>query len=387
MSFATKSLLSVPLGSLSQPGKLLSGSVEILSQLSLFQTSSQHSMLSVPLSSLSGQVGPHSLSEPLRTTSQNPPELLRQPQSLPLSYPTPLLSISLSTLSQTPTSECDNLQAANFLEDPLLSTSLSSLSCSKQLSLGHPLDSMSSSSSGKFSVGQPLASSSSSLLSASSSSSSSLSQPVCSLIAYQTSKAVESLSTLSRAAEMPSVEVKVEKHKHGTSDSSCQKLHNADRVGNSNDSNPKEKDYNHKRKEEKKPSATPMILSTFNSSAVQERTRTLCAIGQKPLASPVKLSVDICSARFQKNDWERQQTRTLDCTLPLTAKPSMFGLALCYSTQASTKKASANKPVKQNIVNEINNLHFINITPFNFCSPSPDDVVNERQKRTFSREK
>lgn len=386
MSFASKSLLSAPLGSLSHPGKLLSGS----SPLSLFQTSSQHSVLSVPLSSLSGQVGSQSLSEPLKTTPQNPPVLLCKPESSSLSYPTPLLSISLSTLSQTPTSECD-VQKANFLGDPLLSTSLSSLSCSQNFSLGQPSAlsmSSSSSSSGKFSLGQPLASLS--LSSASSSSSSSLlSQPVCPLKASQTSKAFESLSTLSRAVEIPSVEVQEEEHKHGTSDSLCQKLHNADSVGNASDSNPKEKDYNHNHKEEKKPSAISVISSTFDSSVVQEGTRSLYAIDEKPLASPIKLTVDICNARFQKKyvDRERQQTRTLDSTPPLAAKPSMFALALCYSTQASAKKPSADKPVKQNVVNDINNSSFINITPFNFCSPSPDDVVNEKQKRAFSRKK
>ena len=381
MSFANKSLLSAPLGSLSQPGKLLSGS----SPLSLFQTSSQHSELSVPLSSLSGQqVGSQSMSDPLKTTLQNSPVFSCKQESSSLSYPTPLLSVSLSTLSQTPTSEC-HVQKANFLEDPLLSTSLSSLLCSKYFSLGQPsASSMSSSSSGKFSLNQPLASLS---LSSATTSSSLLSQPVCSIIASQTSKTFESLSTLSRAAEMRSVEVQ-EEHKHGTSGSLRQKLHNADSIGNSG-MNPKEKDYNHNHEEEKKPSGTSVMSSTFNSSVVQEGTRSLHAIEEKPLASPIKLPVDIYNARFQKKyvDQERRQTRTLDSTPPLAAEPSMFAMALCYSARASAKKASANKPVKQNVVNDINNLSFIKITPFNFCSPSPDDVVNEKQKRAFSGKK
>lgn len=366
MSFASKSLLSAPLGSLSQPGKLLSGSEEMFSPQSLCQTTSQHSVLSVPLSSFSGQVGPHSLSEPLKTTLQNPAVLSCKPEASSLSYPTPLLSISLSTLSQTPTSESD-LLAANSLEDPLLSTSLSSLSCSKQLPLGQPLASLS--------------------LSSASLSSSLLLQPMCPFIASQTSETVESLSTVLRAAETSSVEVQEEKHKHDTSDCLCQNLHIADSVGNSNDRNVKEKDCNHNHKEEKKSSATPMILPTFDSSSVQQGTRTVFGIDEKPLASSVKLSIDICNARFQKNDLERQQSRTLDSNPPLTAKPSMFALALCNSTHASAKTNTANKPVKQNIVNEINNLSSINITPFNFCSPSPDDVVNEKQKRAFSKNK
>lgn len=385
MSFANKSLLSAPLGSLSQSGRLLSGSPEISPSLSLFQTSSQHSVLLVPLSSLSGQVGPQSLSEPLKTTPPIPPVVSCKPESSPLSYSTPLLSISLSTLSQTPTSQCD-LQQANFLQDPLLSTSLSSLSCSKKFSLGQPSAlsmSSSSSSSGKFSLGQPSASSSLS-------SASSLSQSVCSLIESQTSKAFESLSILSRAAEMASVEVQEGRHKNSTSDSLCQKLYNADSVGNASDINPKEEDYNHNEdKEENKPSATPMMSSMLNSSVVQVGTKSLYAVDEKPLASPVKLSVDIGNTRFQKKyvDWKRQLTRTLDSTPPLTAKPSMFALALCYSTHASEKKTSANKPVKENVVNEVNNLSFISITPFDFCSPSPDDVVNEKQKRAFSGKK
>jgi len=379
MSFANKSLLSAPLGSLSQSGKMLSGSTP----LSLFQTSSQHSVLSVPLSSLSGQVGSQSMSEPLKTSPQNPPVWPCKQESLSLSHPTPLLSISLSTLSKTPTSEYGVQKA-----DPLLSTSLSSLSCSKTFSLGQPSASsmLSSSSSENFSLGQPLASLS---LSSTSSSSSLLSQPVCSLMASQTSKAFESLSTLSRAAEMPSVEVQEEVHQHGTSDSLCETLHNADSVGNASDSNPKEKDCNHNHKGEKKPSGTPVISSTFNSSVVQEKARSLYAVEEKPPASPFKLPVDIRNASFQKKyvDWERQQTRMLDSTSPLVAKPSMFALTLCYSTCASSKKIFASKPVKQNVVNDINNLGFFNLTPFNFCSPSPDDVVNEKQKSAFSRKK
>ena len=385
MSFANKSLLSAPLGSLSQPGKLLSASAEISSPLSFFQTSSQHSVLSVPLSSLSGQVESHSLSEPLRTTLQYPSVLSCKPESSSLSFPTPLLSVSLSTLSLTPTSESD-VQPTNFLEDPLLSTSLSSLSCSKNLSLGQPSASSMlslSSSTVKLSVGQPLSS-------LSSASSSLLSQPVHSLVASETSEAFESLRTLSRATEMPSVEVREEEEpKPGTSDSLCQKVQNADSVGNVSESNPKDKDFNHNQKEEKKPSATPVISFTFDSSVVQEGTRALYAIDQKPRASPIKLSVDICNTRFQKEykDWERQPTRTLDSTPPLTAKPSMFALALCYSKQASAKNPSANEQVKQNVVKEINNLSFKSITPFNFCSPSPDDVVYEKQKKAFSGKK
>ena len=385
MSFANKSLLSAPLGSLSQSQKLLSGSAEISSPLSLFQTPSQHSVLSVPLNILSGQVEPQSLSESLRTTLQNPSMLSCKPESSSLTFSTPLLSISLSTLSQTPTSKCD-VQPANFLEGPLLSTSLSSLSCSKNLSLGQPsASSMSSlsSSSGKFSLGQPLAS-----LSSASSLSSLVSQPVRSLIATQSSEAFESLSTLSRAAEMSSVKV-CEEPKPDTSDSLCQKVHNVDSVGNVNDSNQKEKDYNHHHKEEETPSPTPVISYAIDSSVVQEGIRALYAVDEKPLASPIKLSVDICNSRFQKKyeDWERQPTRTLDSTPPLSAKPSMFALALCCSKHASAKKSSANKPVKHNIAKEINNLSFKNITPFNFCSPSPDDVVYEKQKRAFSRKK
>lgn len=351
------SLLSTPLSSLSQTEGLPSGPGVTSSPLNLFQASSQRLLPSASLSGLSGQVGAQSLSESFKTAPQNPPLLSCKPAPLSSSFSSGLLSVPLSTLSQTPTSLLE-LQPAN--QDSLLSASLSSLSQS-----------------GRFSLDQPSA------LSSPSSS-------VC--IDSQTSEALESLrSSLSSGTKMPSIEVDVHagKQKGGTTHSLGQKMQNMKMSGNGSKINPGEKDYNPNHKEEHKLSPTPIISSMLNPSVDQEETEYLFASDRKPIAPPAKHSIKIYNKRFcQKDvDQERQLTRTWDNTPVFTAKPTMFALALCYSTHVPAKTSSANKTVVQNIVKELHSSTCVNITPFDFCSPSPDDVVNEKQKGAFSRKK
>lgn len=353
------SLLSTPLSNLSQSEGLLSGPQVTSSPLNFFQASSQHLLPSASLSGLSGQVGALSLSESFKTAPQNPPLLSCKPAPSSSSFPSGLLSVPLSTLSQTPTSLFE-LQPANDYQDSLLSASLSSLSQS-----------------GRFSLDQHSA----------------LSPPLSSVcIDSQTSEALESLrSSLSPGTKMPSMEVDLHagKQKGGTTHSLGQKMQNMKMSGNGSKINPGEKGYNQNHKEEHKPSPTPKISPMFDPSVDQEEAEYSYASDRKPKAPPAKHSINIYNKRFCQKyvDQERQPTRTWDNTRVFTAKPTMFALALCYSTHVPAETSSANKTAVQNIVKELYSSTCVNITPFDFCSPSPDDVVNEKQKGAFSRKK
>lgn len=332
------SLLSTPLSTLMQSGRLLSGSPAMSSPLNLFQVPSQHFAPSASLSSLSGQVEEQGASTP---------PLLCKPVPSPSSFPSTLLSAPLSSLSRVTTSIHDvfALKPSNH-EDSLLSASLSSLSQRVNVSMGQ--------------------SSTSSLPSSSSVS-----------MESQTSVGLESLtSSLSRATEVPLTEV----HQHGgdsdAAHSLCQlKLQHMKIAGDESMSNTEERDYNQNHKTGRKPS--PIIFSIADS----EGSQLLCAGDKKSLATPAKYSVK----RYE--DQEGQLTPTCNNTAVLTAKPTMFALALCYSAHESEKLSLSYKTDSQNIVNKLYNVSCAGITPFDFCSLSPDDVVNEKQKGAFSRKK
>ncbi|KAJ7387947.1 hypothetical protein OS493_001301 [Desmophyllum pertusum] len=354
------SLSSAPLSSLSQSGKLVSGPPVTSLPSTLLQASSQHSLLSVPLSSLSGQVGAPSLSERLTPAPQNPPLSLNslsqwsckqvlspsEPShamsespllSVPLSSlsqysglsfgkpplgpllqttsPSPFLSIPLGTLSQTPTSVSES--HPSYYQDPLSSAPLSSLSQSRCFPSGHAAALLSST------LG-------------------------CSLTVSETFEAVESLISLSKPTEMPVVEVHVKTHESGTADVNI---------------SPEEEDFSR------------------NHKAEQNKLF--------PVAPPVEHPLNIYNKGYQKKcmHQERQLTRTCNNTYPLTAKPTMFALALCCSTCAFAKNLLANKTVVQRVVKELYNLDCLHVVPFDFSSPSPDDIVNERQKGAFGKKK
>lgn len=334
------SLLSTPLSSLTQSGGLFTGSPAISSPLDLFQVPSQHFAPSASLNSLSGQVG---------AQRSSPPLLSCKPVPSPSSFSSSLLSAPLSSLSQVTRSIHDAfaLQPSNH-QDSLLSASLSSLSQCVNVSMGQ------------------------------SSTSSLPSSPSVSMES-QTSEGLESLrSKLLRATEVPLTEV----HRHGgindsdTAHSLCQlKLQDIKIAADESKSNTEEKDYNQNQKAGHKPS--PIIFSMPSS----EGTQLLYAGDKKSLATPAKYSAK------EYEDQEGQRTPTCDNTAVLTAKPTMFALALCYSAHESKKLSLSNKTDSQNIVKKLYNVSCAGITPFDFCSLSPDDVVNEKQKGAFSRKK
>lgn len=358
-------LLSTPLSNLSQSGGMLANSPVATLPLHPFQAPSRQLLpiASAPLSSLSAQVGARSLPESLKTAPQSHPLLSCKPVPSPLSFPSSLLSAPLSTLSQTPASLLE-LQP-DCHQDSLLSASLSSLSQSGSFSLSEPL---------------PLP-----LLSSSSSSTPSEDME------SQASKTESLRSILSRGTEMPlmAVHLHVGTQQSGTTHSLDGNLQNMKTGGNASNINPGEKGYNQNHKVENKPSAAPMISSTHDPSVDQEGTQSLYARDKKPIAPPAKQSVNIYNKRFCQKyvDKERQLNRTWDNTPISTAKPTMFALALCHAKHSSAK-ISVNKTVAQNIGNKLYNYFTcVRITPFDFCSPSPDDVVNEKQKGAFSRKK
>lgn len=68
----------------------------------------------------------------------------------------------------------------------------------------------------------------------------------------------------------------------------------------------------------------------------------------------------------------------------VTAKPSLFALTLCYTESV---EMSRNKCVVKSVVNKLYELDCLHSSAFNFSTPSPDDIVKEKQRRAFSRKK
>lgn len=68
----------------------------------------------------------------------------------------------------------------------------------------------------------------------------------------------------------------------------------------------------------------------------------------------------------------------------VTAKPSLFALTLCYT---ESMEMSRNKCVVKRVVNKLYELDCLHSSAFNFSTPSPDDIVKEKQRRAFSRKK
>ena len=68
----------------------------------------------------------------------------------------------------------------------------------------------------------------------------------------------------------------------------------------------------------------------------------------------------------------------------VTAKPSLFALTLCYTESV---EMSRNKCVVKRVVNKLYELDCLHSSAFNFSTPSPDDIVKEKQRRAFSRKK
>ena len=68
----------------------------------------------------------------------------------------------------------------------------------------------------------------------------------------------------------------------------------------------------------------------------------------------------------------------------VTAKPSLFALTLCYT---ESMEMSRNKFVVKRVVNKLYELDCLHSSAFNFSTPSPDDIVKEKQRRAFSRKK
>ena len=367
------SQLSAPLSSFSQPGGAsLSGQATTSLPLDLLQTSSQNSLLSAPLSSLSQPGG--SLST--QASTSRPLDLSRaSPQSSLLSVP-----LSSLTAQQETTSRADpqNSPSLSFTSLTQISLAGNPVTKSDNSPLSVPLSSLSLGSSQTPST-TLLAASLSSL-----SQTAPTSQSGSEVANYHGSLVSTSLSNLALSRDLPSMssqstsprtenpmsDLDKNTRDNVTTDikSLTEKLDKVKLPGKNRTGKVK-KDCNQNLKAKHSPniiSSTPLISPLVDSSLDQGKIKSKHVIVEKGI-----------SAREQKR---RVIGKRNDATA-LTAKPTLFALTLSYSSPAY-KNA-----VVQRVIKELQSLESLRLAAFNFSTPSPDDIVNERQKRAFSRKK
>ena len=376
-------------------------------------TSSSSSLLSVPLSSLSGQLGMSSVSKPVKDGTNNPPLTLNTSQSqlssqqgslsgqaLPLSSSS-LLSVPLSSLSgqigesslsEPPNSGLHNppLTLKSLSSSPLLSplnsvsqkgsastseTTLGSLlnSTSKSSAFSLPLRNLaeiskSGSESGEvITQGPSLSMLHGSLLHVGHSPGSGMDTSPSKL--SQSSGASLSSSPLSNVGTL-------------NGNSLVLKLTDLKIHGNLSGIHQQENDHNHNQTMEHKGVKTPVMPSMSDVPVNQEQLKSVHAGNNKPIrvaTSAKKDPVNIYKGKRTKKhlEVERDGGKTQIRPSPLRAKPTMFALTMC----------SAHNAAAQRVVKQLYNADLSNITPFDFSLPSPDDIVNEKQKKAFLRKK
>ena len=321
------SLLSAPVSSLSQPGGTVSSQASSIRAMDLSGALPQRSLLSVPLSSLSGQQGTS-----LKTDSQNSPILL------------PLSSLSQPSHQQESFAASSHAGSA-FLSVPLSSLSLADLQTQSASLLSTSLNTLSQTLLTSQS-GSQQANKQDTLVSIPLSSLSPPS-PALSSTRYQNLETVDSQYNLD-----------AETFESDTSNVKClaEKLDHVKIVNNASRIDKVKKDYNqnHEAKYKDNASATP-------SSTVDQR--------------------DIRSEQKIVNKQVGQKRQIIS---PLTAKPTLFALTLCYSAPA---KKSSSKTVVQRVIQELQSLDCLHLAAFDFSTPSPDDIVKKKQKGAFSRKK
>lgn len=152
--------------------------------------------------------------------------------------------------------------------------------------------------------------------------------------------------------------------------------------GNLSGIHQQENDHNHNQTMEHKGVKTPVMPSMSDVPVNPEQLKSVHAGNNKPIhvaTSAKKDSVNIYKGKRTKKhlEVERDVGKTQIRPSPLRAKPTMFALTMC----------SAHNAAAQRVVKQLYNADLSNITPFDFSSPSPDDIVNEKQKKAFLRKK
>ena len=152
--------------------------------------------------------------------------------------------------------------------------------------------------------------------------------------------------------------------------------------GNLSGIHQQENDHNHNQTMERKGVKTPVMPSMSDVPVNQEQLKSVHAGNNKPIhvaTSAKKDSVNIHIGKRTKKhlEVERDVGKTQIRPSPLRAKPTMFALTMC----------SAHNAAAQRVVKQLYNADLSNITPFDFSLPSPDDIVNEKQKKAFLRKK
>lgn len=152
--------------------------------------------------------------------------------------------------------------------------------------------------------------------------------------------------------------------------------------GNLSGIHQQENDHNHNQTMEHKGVKTTVMPSMSDVPVNQEQLKSVHAGNNKSIhvaTSAKKDSVNIYNGKRTKKhlEVERDGGKTQIRPSPLRAKPTMFALTMC----------SAHNAAAQRVVKQLYNADLSNMTPFDFSSPSPDDIVNEKQKKAFLRKK